>query len=170
MIAIENREAVRALSPSLRKLLETATVTADQLASRRERHEVGHHCDWYASGTAHQPRPYCAVNQLLMQAWSPLYRFAKCLEYFLVGGKLPSGYEDELAAPCDYCEERPGILDNPDPKKKIGKVCQSCHDSLDADREERDLIEASERREEEPWNRADHERDMAKDRAIEGDR
>lgn len=165
-----------ALPLPLRQLVGDLEVMSRASYEQHCKHADEHdHCCYFPG--VHLPesqggalREYCPVHDILMGSWGPLWRMLASLEWLLLDAPIPHGYEEEFAAPCDYCEERPGILGNPDPKKDVGKVCQSCHDQLDRDREERECIAEAERRDEEPYNRADHERDMAKDRAVTGER
>jgi hypothetical protein len=129
MIAYDNREAVKALPPPLRKLLESAAITADQLDERRSRHDRGHECAWFVWPAGNESREFCPVSQALMAAWHPLYVFAKCLEYFLVGGEIPAGGHMELIPLC----REPGCVR---PVWVSGPRCKECVDAV-VDRNER---------------------------------
>lgn len=125
MIAVANREAVKDLPPSLRKLIEEADAAANWLLNRIHEHEREHGCNWFVGFdfSRRGPRPYCPIDETLLDAWAPLQNFAKCLEYFLAGGEIPYGCREELVELC--CEpgcSRPIWADGP--------RCKECVDGI----------------------------------------
>lgn len=125
MIAAANREAASALPPPLLALLEQASATSDWLIARINEHERAHVCNWFVGFESSRfgPRPYCPIDEAMIDAWSPLENFAKCLEYFLAGGSIPAGCREELIPLCSETGCSRPIWAN-------GPRCKECVDGI----------------------------------------